>query len=456
MWIGRLRGALFPEERWLATVSAAAVRRPVVVLSSRIGRDLERWSTWLERLNRLLEQLAAGDRTLLTCAGTTAHRYLQPAAAARNIPCMECLLPHPRQTFSQWTRALVGPRPLMSGSRLLAASPAADLVTARPPAGTLRTSLSDLVTPQHWPLADRLLAALGQELYVVFVRRGGNLERLVSHQLAHPPARPQRWLLGDDGKSIPAALAEQWRSRGAVIWEELPRRRGGHQDHLVAPDVRRGDRAVAPLASTNSGRVSRIVPLSDVHCERYLAHWTRCQWGPWPDQSEGDYVQSLLVDASARDRSALATLLRILRMCRLIATNRLTRGPTKVVCFTGRPLTDFVRCRTFRPMHARWDFEPFGVCIDRSWLTRHGARPVIYGDDATWRTLAQGDQPFFQHRGNRSPACAGDWTVEDEWRHVGDVDLNQVPPEQVLVFVPDAALAAHVGVFSPWCVTVVK
>src|SRR5690606_1588616 len=131
----------------------------------------------------------------------------------------------------------------------------------------------------------------------------------------------------------------------------------------------------------------------------YLAHWTRRQPGPWPDESEADYVESLLVDPQARDRAPLASLLRILRMQRLIATNRLTRSVAKVVCFTACPLVDFLRRRTFRSMHARWDFEPYGVCIDRQWLIHHGARPVIYGDEATWRQMADDDRPFFQHRG---------------------------------------------------------
>jgi hypothetical protein len=198
-----------------------------------------------------------------------------------------------------------------------------------------------------------------------------------------------------------------------------------------------------------------VIPLVGILGERYLAHWTRRQPGPWPDECESQYVQSLLVDPAARDRSALASLLRIVRMRRLIATNTLTRGETKVVCFTAQPLSRFAVRRTFRAMHGRWDFEPYGVCIERSWLMARGARAVIYGDESTWQQLALPDRPYFQHRGSVSGPRPCDWTQEDEWRHVGDVDLSQISPDQVLVFVPDHASAMQIRAVCPWPVTIV-
>jgi hypothetical protein len=166
-------------------------------------------------------------------------------------------------------------------------------------------------------------------------------------------------------------------------------------------------------------------------------------------------VQSLLVDPSARDRSAMASLMRIVRMRRLIATNTLTRGETKVVCFTAHPLSSFAERRTFRTMHGRWDFEPYGICIERKWLIAHGARPVIYGDESAWRQLALPDRPFFQHRGSGSGRHSYDWTQEDEWRHVDDVDLSRISPSQLLVFVPDDASAIQISAACPWPVTIV-
>ncbi len=59
----------------------------------------------------------------------------------------------------------------------------------------------------------------------------------------------------------------------------------------------------------------------------YLVHWTRRQAGPWPDQSEQDYLRQLLFDFPAADRSARAALQRILTTQRIVATNRLTRSP---------------------------------------------------------------------------------------------------------------------------------
>ena len=128
----------------------------------------------------------------------------------------------------------------------------------------------------------------------------------------------------------------------------------------------------------------------------YLVHWTRRQIGPWPDQCEAAYLDELLFDCERADRSALAALTRILASQRIVATHRLTRGAVGVVCFTARRLPELLQFRAFRRHHRRWDFEPYGICVERRWLERRGARPVIYGDDQLWQQLSTADQPFFQ------------------------------------------------------------
>ena len=51
---------------------------------------------------------------------------------------------------------------------------------------------------------------------------------------------------------------------------------------------------------------------------------------------------------------------------------------------------------------------------------------MIYGDETTWENLPAKDQPFFQIA--KSTTRTGnvlDWTVEKEWRVLGDVELRE-------------------------------
>jgi hypothetical protein len=155
------------------------------------------------------------------------------------------------------------------------------------------------------------------------------------------------------------------------------------------------------------------------------------------------------MDPFACDRSALVSLRRILIQQRLLATSHLTRATEAVVCLTEWPPHELLKRRIFRPAQRRWDFECFGLCIDRQWLVDKGARPVIYGDDATWRRLSDADRTFFQHVG-RGGVRSPDWTTEREWRHRGDLDLSRLPATHGLVFTPDRQSAARLARYSRW------
>ena len=48
-----------------------------------------------------------------------------------------------------------------------------------------------------------------------------------------------------------------------------------------------------------------------------------------------------------------------------------------------------------------------------------------------------------------------DWTAEREWRHVGDVPLDEIPPDAALLFVPTETEAEQLATISRWPVVVV-
>ena len=139
-------------------------------------------------------------------------------------------------------------------------------------------------------------------------------------------------------------------------------------------------------------------------------------------------------------------------MRRLLSSGESIRNSTPVVSFTAAKFDDLAQMRVFRSHRGRWDFEPYGIGIDRNWLIASGAREVAYGDESVWEKLEVEDRPFFQKVGDKSGAI--DWSVEKEWRTIGDVDLSVVPSDCVFVFVPSQAEAEQIASISPWRVVI--
>jgi hypothetical protein len=133
----------------------------------------------------------------------------------------------------------------------------------------------------------------------------------------------------------------------------------------------------------------------------------------------------------------------------------MVRGDVPVVSFTAVPARELGRLHAYRSHLSRWDFEPYGISIRREWLAARGTRPVTYGEESLWDQLPAGDQPFFQLRQSRSAGgTVWDWTVEREWRHVGDVRLDTIPADTACLFVPTAEEARQLAQISRWPVVV--
>ena len=185
---------------------------------------------------------------------------------------------------------------------------------------------------------------------------------------------------------------------------------------------------------------------------KYLSHWTRRQDGPWPDQDQNEWLDELILEHPDRDRSALASLKRIACQKQLLSSKSSIRGSHEVVCFTATPLLRWSSLRSYRPHRGRWDFEPYGICINRQWLKQVGTRPVIYGDDHDWQRLSGAQRPFFQHRFGRNASAASrwDWAVEQEWRYPSTLSLDYLPAKAAFLFVPTRQEAEVLTKFSRW------
>lgn len=327
-------------------------------------------------------------------------------------------------------------------------------------------SVADQLEPSHSinvsveiPERDRLLAIAAGELLVLEVRSNGHWHRLLSDRLK----------AGRGGVTlvdVPALEGEVVRrellSLGAVRWAP------GHSETESLWDERNDviashHKHASPNADL-SPAIVELVPFPSADGWVSLSHTTRGCPGPWPEQSHEDYFDSLLCSHRDADHSALGTLERILRQRRLIASTRTARGGVRVVSFTASPLSQLPELRRFRRHRGRWDFEPYGLCIHQSWLKERGVRPVVYGNEANWRDLNEHDQSYFQlaHSlavganetdAEHESAAGIDWTVEREWRHIGHLDLRELPRESGLVFVRNYAAAKRVSIVSPWPVT---
>ena len=148
----------------------------------------------------------------------------------------------------------------------------------------------------------------------------------------------------------------------------------------------------------------------------------------------------------------LSTLQQIIQDRRIIGNTRLTRTTQPCVSFSAVPLPELLARRRFRSHLGRWDWEPFGLLVRRAALESLGAKPVRYGTDEDYRKLDRSEQHYFQPLGKRDKRTALDWTSEQEWRILGNLNLADLPHEAVTLFVATQQQAQQLARYSPWSV----
>ncbi len=445
--------------------------RRVGVLSSHLGQRLDHRPDWFHALRRVCSCLDPLGDQLVTCESTTTDRYLRHCGRRFDLRVTALLRTRDRQSLRAWLWGLVLETPVETGAtreRCVRLSPR--LAGREPPS-------ADAVPESDW-----LVGCWVDELYLLYLRPRGRLFRMVV-RLLHESDRPMRIHLALGEGLVPPNVAKPLLSLGAVGWY-LPAAAGDQWTpdprfdarvtrRGVKTENRKGEAPAEPAFVASLARQEPRPPSFETASEdvpapasivtppadeswTYLVHWTRRQSGRWPDQDEEAYLNELLFDFCRADRSALAALIRIVTMQRILATGRLIRGGFDVVCFSQRCLDEWAQHRTFRSHQHRWDFELYGLCIDRQWLVDRNTRPVIYGDDVTWERMSAEERPFFQRRETqpsprRKPIR---WSDEKEWRHPGDLDLRRLPASLGLVFVPTDDAARKIAQISRWPVTI--
>jgi hypothetical protein len=411
--------------------------RRVGLISSRLGRNIEQHKAWFAALRTACIRLDPACDLLLTADSSALHRFVRRCGQLFGVPAL-CIEVGQENRLTQWADRIATREAAADATRAWAdvsLSPPSRINDAGP-------NLRELAAT---PVADRAVMALGDLLIVLHIRPGGHVHRLLDARLscADFPTASVFLALGDD--FVPRKIAEPLMDRGAVGWYVT--NRGGQTGQDVQPPW--------PAAGMATAVAAPIIDCPHIDAWPYLTHCTRRRQGPWPGQTEDDYLDDLILDRRGADHSAFAALWRIVRNRQLLASSELVRGDQAVVSLTEVALEEIQSLRTYRSHLGRWDFEPYGICIRRQWLQRHGVRPVQYGDDALWEKLSADDRPFFQKRQTKTAkGTVIDWTVEREWRWCGDLPLADVPRDAAIVFVPSRREAEQLAVGCPWPVAV--
>lgn len=429
------RTQAWTERRAVFWPSGVPAARRIGICSSRLGRSWDSHRSWFAALRTACLRVDREQELLLTVGSTTTQRFVSRCGELFGLRVVRMVVASDSLGWTQWWQHIEDDLE----ADAVHISPPIDLNHGLSPSGPAHSEpLADV------PFRDRLLATMCDRLICLSLRPGGYWQRLVHWRLDDSSFPPASVFLALGDGLVPKSIARPLMDQGAVGWL------------LVDSDGRINEHSQPPWPFATEA-AAKVIPVPAGGDWPFLTHCTRRRVGPWPDEDEVQFLDDLILEREGADHSAFAALSRIARSKRLVATADLVRGDTPVVSFTEVPLADLPNLRRFRSHLGRWDFEPYGICIDRDVLSRRRARPVIYGDDATWQTLSAQDRPRFQTA--KSVSASGretDWTIEQEWRHVGDVALDEISADDAFLFVPSETEARAIASISDWPVCVVE
>lgn len=277
---------------------------------------------------------------------------------------------------------------------------------------------------------DRLMIFLADRVDALYVRRKGTIASAVSQRVEQLADATTRVAV----TSLPDCAAKGLIQAGAIGW-------------LAGQSIDKPPRKSQNIQPT----LADVDSESQIEREgEWLVHCTRTCAGPWPQQTDQQYRDNLLLGIDQVPRTAFATLERIVRSRRLLASAVASAKAFPVVCFSSVPLAELLVSRAYRPHLQRWDYEPWGIAIRKSAAIQRGIEAVIYGPRELRKTLATRDLFRFQSVGKTY-----DWTAENEWRSSTDVDLDTFDRDDIRVFVASEKDAKTLKKHCPWPIRVV-
>ncbi len=417
------------------------------ITSSRIGRSETAIATFVEKLRLVLPHVAEARHALLIVEKTTASDLVCHAARQAGIPVLlgtisadrhperwlSCLMEADLAAVTGESRVIVSPLPLAERS-----------VTAVPgPSSSESDSIKIL------PLRDQVAITLAETVWNLSVRKDGNLHRLLQWRLNQDSKKAVGVrLVVTENESDPDHVARLI-DQGAIPWRLLQRsgsRTKASKQEAADSALQAGSAYIVQSSDEAEAALKEQLALDG----EWLIHWTRTATKPLDGQSADKWLDRQLLPSTDEAVGPLATLLQILRDGVIRASSDGLRGSKPMTCFSAVPLRELVSRRRFQTHRARWDFEPYGLCIRRRTLETLGARPVIYGDDSLWHALPEPERPWFQQRFSGRGKRQIDWSEELEWRVAGDLRLGQFSREDLIVFCRSHDVARLLWLPTTW------
>lgn len=451
-WIGSRLFLLTPSAHRRLSLKLNAI------VASQLGKDFSRLTHWPRLLDWAMKSAARDQMCLLTTEGTTWNDVGLQFASAVNLPTLELVLENTR-VKSKRESSIEGPRQELAATQiavqwlartLTAISSSADPISeGQKTPNTAKVYLSPNLNCQslpedisRTPLADRCLFALADRITVLAVRSGGTIEKLMKHRLDDsdlPPASCIVAIQRQAGQVTESSLTMlNWLDRGAV----------GYLVDMGPPNLSQHFGCAGKESKLSQRASQACMAMKDwlkyQPSWRYLTHCTRGNCSAWPQESSAGFIRRVWLDGEITTADPFQNLLHILMEGRLRGSNWLTRTNQPLVSLSAAPVDQLLCRRTFQSHLTRWDWEPYGIIFSHAHLLH--AQAVRYGNETTFRTLDEEQRLFFQLAGGKR-----DWTMEQEWRVPGDINLQSIPCHAAIVFVKsktEAHQAAQVSRFT--------
>ena len=305
-WFGRRRVGWFSGRMVLWPEESTTL---LSIVSSRLGREVEKKAAWFRALRAACRQAAESNSKLLHVPNTAAALYVERAAELFGVGLQRVVISESSDQFQleDW---------------LNVAERQSDDFLVSPALGTGANSSADCEAP----IRDRLSTSLSKNVVALFVRSNGNLERLINLRLCQEQSQPAveilRIQLAIGANLTNAATRDRLLSNGAVGWYLFSSRADDVANALSLVDKTQPKRSAeigdhdhdCDASSNLQSQVAELL-FSDT-----LIHCTRRANGAWPDESELERLDGLILSDTESDHSAFATLRHIIETQRLIGS----------------------------------------------------------------------------------------------------------------------------------------
>ncbi len=211
-------------------------------------------------------------------------------------------------------------------------------------------------------------------------------------------------------------------------------RKNGGMQRLLAGHCEKGKEIVTsfqceydkkPSPVSYTVRKESLNPALSTVSKQYLIHWTRTSNRAWPDETLYDYYTAIL-SSDTYPRNARETLAHILFSRRILASSRHIPENIPTVSFSGTAPEEFLPLMRYRARYRQMSFEPYGIGIAKEYAHAAGITKVHYYEKS-------GDNPIYPSDAwlTQSTGVKSDWQQEDEYRHLGDINLSQIPKNKL-------------------------